>query len=105
MAGEGLDYFPVDEGRVTPQINGSPQMKNAGRFSEFGVEGVGEQRSPGLRSESRVSEVSDASGHAGDGGRNSRLSGQAGTISPPPSTVETIPRNEIRPLRRKPVGM
>ena len=104
MAGEGLDYFPVDEGRVTPMINGSPQMGSVGRFSEVGVDGVGGQRSPGLRSESRLSEVSAASGFAGDGGRNSRLSGGTGTVSPPPSTVETVAGERSGALRRKPIS-
>ncbi|KAE9364056.1 hypothetical protein N431DRAFT_489847 [Stipitochalara longipes BDJ] len=105
MAGEDMDYFPVDEGRATPRINGSPQMGNTGRFSEAGSDGVGGQRSPGLRSESRVSEISDPSGYAGEGGRNSRLSGGTGTISPPPSTVETIAGSRSGAVRRKPVGI
>lgn len=120
MAAEGMDHFPVhanaqDEGRGANIINRSPQMAqaqtdtHAGRFTEVGTgfDGmgtgmgmVGGQRSPGLRSESRVSEVSDASFHSGDaggGGRGSRLSGGSGAVSPPLASPGVV--------RRKPVGL
>jgi hypothetical protein len=101
--GEENDHFPV-EGGATPRINGSPQMGTPGRFSEVGIDGG--QRSPGLRSESRVSEVSEGSVHAGEReeGRHSRLSGR--TVSPRGSTVEAqgSGSGSGSAVVRKPVG-
>jgi hypothetical protein len=77
MAGEDVDRFPTGTGD-----------EGAGRFSEVGL------GSPGLRSESRVSEVSDASVH-----NEGRFSRGSGTVSPPLGTGE-MPGV----VRRKPVG-
>jgi hypothetical protein len=96
-AGEEHDRFPV-EGGAMPRISGSPRMGTPGRFSEVGIDG--EQRSPGLRSESRVSEVSEGSVQVEEG-RNSRLSGQ--TVTPRGSMVETQGSGGAV-VRRKPVG-
>jgi hypothetical protein len=77
MAGEEVDRFPT----------GTEMGDEWGTFSEVGL------GSPGLRTESRVSEVSDASVHEG------RFSRGSGTVSPSIGTGE-MPGV----VRRKPVG-
>jgi len=68
---EEHDHFNVEEG----------VMGSSGRFSEVSL---GPQRSPGLRSESRVSEFSEGSTAGEDGrmGRQSEVSRDAGARSP-----------------------
>jgi hypothetical protein len=83
-AGEEVDQFPT----------GDEEIGNSEVGSGLGL-GMG---SPGLRSESRVSEVSDASVSVQNEGRFSRGSG-SGTVSPHLGMGETP---EV--VRRKPVG-